>query len=246
MSSPNSEPDGKKEPDGKMDPADFIQLRQFITFPRSNTTWSISSRRSCYPKDGEIASNSFVEPALFNVVIGGIGHKSMPSGIPRTAILKVQSLSVSTPPLSSLCGPCQFLMDECVQSLKDRIHTITKHNKDKTFDRKSLITSSTREEFVAMNQLTLNECSSTPRLVDHKVVLHDEMPGKEIYVSFILMTECPGLPLKQEIFWRLPQAERDLVRKAFRRALSEIHACWIVLEQYESKDLIWNARENKV
>lgn len=113
-------------------------------------------------------------------------------------------------------------------------------------DRKSFLATTTREELMAMNQLTLNRCSSAPALIDYKVVLHHELPGQETYVSFILMTECPGVALRQENFWMLPQVERDMVRQAFRRALSEIHACWVVLEQYESKHLIWNLKEYKV
>lgn len=173
-------------------------------------------------------------------MIGGTGRKSIPPGIPRTAIIKVQSLLVYIPAISSP-------VNGSVQSLLDRTHTITKYNKDKkNFDRKIILNSSTREEVTALNQLTLNQCSSAPTLLDYKVALHDEMPGKEIYVSFILMTEVPGISLKQANFWMLLQVERDMIRQAFRRALSEIHACWVVLEGYDSGSLVWCLRENKM
>jgi hypothetical protein len=127
------------------------------------------------------------------------------------------------------------------------MHTVTKHNKDKkNFDRKCIMATSARDELTALNQLTLNGCSSAPTLIDYKVVLHNELPGQEIYVSYILMSEISGITLKQENFWVLPQVERDMIRQAFRKALSGIHACWVVLEEYASKDLIWNLREGKM
>jgi hypothetical protein len=240
MSSPTKEANSKRESNSTMDPADLIQNHQFITFPRTDTTWTILYRLADYQKHDESTTNSFVKPVIFKVVIGGTGRKSMPPGIPRTAIIKVQSLLVYIPAIFSP-------VDGNVQSLINSIHTITKYNKDKkNFDRKTILNSSTREEVVALNQLTLNKCSSAPTLIDHKVVLHDEMPGKEIYVSFILMTEVPGISLKQANFWMLQQVERDMVRQAFRKALSEIHACWVVLEGYDSGGLVWCLRENKM
>lgn len=103
-----------------------------------------------------------------------------------------------------------------------------------------------REELVALNQLTMNKCSSAPELLDYKVVLHDECPGREVYVSFILVTELPGTRLTRQNFWMLAQVERDVVRQAFRKALSEIHAAWVVLDRKERRDLIWDLQEGKM
>ncbi|QDS67871.1 hypothetical protein FKW77_007908 [Venturia effusa] len=103
-----------------------------------------------------------------------------------------------------------------------------------------------REELAALNQLTMNKCSSAPSLLDYKVVLHGECPGREVYVSFILVTELGGTRMTRRNFWMLPQVERDMVRQAFRKALSEIHAAWVVIDRKESRDLIWNLNEGKI
>lgn len=159
-------------------------------------------------------------------------------------------LDCRAPQLSKF-SHCQYMFHWLLvrefQDLTSRLHTITKYNKDKKhFDRRTIVATSAREELIAMNQLTLNQCSSAPTLLDYKVVLHDECPGKEVYVSFILMTKLAGIRLKPENFWLLPQVERDMVRQAFRRALSEVHACWVVPQCYESKNLVWNLKENKL
>lgn len=96
MSRPTSEPGGKKELDSTLDPADFVQLSQFVHFPRTDTIWNIVSRLSSYSDAAEQTSNSFIKPVSWKVVIGGCGRKSLPPGIPRTAVLKVQSLLVSS------------------------------------------------------------------------------------------------------------------------------------------------------
>lgn len=103
-----------------------------------------------------------------------------------------------------------------------------------------------REELIALNQLTMNKCSSAPTLLDYKIVLHDECPSREVYVSLILMTEVTGHRLTTRNYWMLPQVERDMVRQAFRKALSEIHAAWVVIDRKERRDLIWNLQQGKL
>lgn len=134
-----------------------------------------------------------------------------------------------------------------MQGLTGRLHIVTKHNRDKKhFDRKSIMATEAREELRALSQLKLNECSCAPRLVEYKVTLHDECPGREVYVSFILVTEISGIRMTTQNFWMLPQVERDMVRQAFRKALSEIHGAWIKLDRNERRDLIWNSQEGKM
>lgn len=134
-----------------------------------------------------------------------------------------------------------------VQDLTSRLHIVTKHNRDKKhFDRKTIMATEAREELIALNQLTMNDCSNAPTLLDYKLILHDECPGREVYVSFILVTEITGTRLTTQNFWMLPQVERDMVRQAFRKALSEIHAAWVILDRKERRDLIWNLQEGKM
>ncbi|TID16460.1 hypothetical protein E6O75_ATG11578 [Venturia nashicola] len=220
MSSPTRSSNDRRLSNSSIDPAEFIQNRQhFITFPRTDTTWTIVSNLTDTHENPERKINSFVQPVVFSVVIGSVGSRKSMEGIPRTAIIKVQSL----------------------------LHIVTKHNRDKKqFDRKNIMATEAREELVALNQLTLNECSCAPGLLDYKVTLHDETSGREVYVSFILVTEIKGIRLTTQNFWILPQVERDMVRQAFRIALSEIHGAWVKLDRKERRDLIWNLQEGKI
>jgi hypothetical protein len=76
------------------------------------------------------------------------------------------------------------------------------------------------KELRALQQLTINGCEHTPRLLDAKVVLYDTtVHGDSVYVTFTLMTFVPGVPLRDGSFWDFPQAKRDVVRRAFQVAL---------------------------
>ncbi|KAE9961548.1 hypothetical protein BLS_001792 [Venturia inaequalis] len=220
ISSPTTSSNDRRLSNSSMDPAEFIQnIQHFITFPRTDTTWKIESNITDTHENPELKINSFLQPVVFKVVIGSIGSRKSMEGIPRTAIMKVQSL----------------------------LHIVTKHNKDKKhFDRKTIMATEAREELIALNRLTMNECSCAPTLLDYKVTLHDECPGREVYVSYILVTEITGIRLTTRNFWMLPQVERDMVRQAFRKALSEIHAAWVKLDRTECRDLIWNLQEGKM
>jgi hypothetical protein len=221
-----------------MDPADQIEVRKWVTFPRTNTTWNIISRRSAYPESPDLRSDSFHKAVIFDVVIAGTSAKLIPDGIPRTAILKVQSLSVSTLPKYK----------HYFQQVIDRIHTITDHTKknQKNFRRTCILPSLAANELVALEQLTLNGCDYAPTLLDAKVQIYDVFPQSETYVCFILMTTAPGIRIDQDTFWSLPQQERDLIRRAFREALSSIHASWVIPLGDNSKHLAWDREERKM
>lgn len=93
MSSPTRKSNDKRLSNSSMDPAEFIQNRQhFITFPRTDTAWTIVSNVTDTYENPQREINSFLQPVVFKVLIGSVGSRKSMQGIPKTAIIKVQSL----------------------------------------------------------------------------------------------------------------------------------------------------------
>lgn len=79
------------------------------------------------------------------------------------------------------------------------------------------------KEIRALEQLRINGCSHAPLLLDAKVVemrKRTEQAGTSDYVTYILMTQAPGVRLERVVFWGFSQPERHLIRVALRTALA--------------------------
>jgi hypothetical protein len=86
-------------------------------------------------------------------------------------------------------------------------------------------------EIRALEQLTMNKCAHAPKILDAKVELHltsmrnfEPLEGTQEeryhYVTYILMTEAKSICLRDDVFWKLNEVERKMIRLAFRTALS--------------------------
>ncbi|KIW03929.1 uncharacterized protein PV09_04769 [Verruconis gallopava] len=206
-----------------MDLADKIQLDQVISFPHTNTTWNIIDRLSPWPKP-TVANNylptsdSFVHSYVFRVELVGSSAKVVPDYIPKFAIVKIKCSSAIP---------------------KDAIDV------------------DMLNEIRALEQLTLNRSQHTPRILDAKVQHHltsmrryeppeGTQEERKHYVTYVLMTEIEGLCLKGDVFWKLDQGQRRLIRLAFRIALTDVQRCWVILTKPDPKHLIWNRAKQMV
>jgi hypothetical protein len=75
------------------------------------------------------------------------------------------------------------------------------------------------DEIAALRKLALNVSKHSPHLVD---VLHTRQGDDGMvptgFISYVLMTWCPGVPLGENDYFSKPQSERNAIRQAFGEA----------------------------
>ncbi|KAJ9194365.1 hypothetical protein DTO166G4_1581 [Paecilomyces variotii] len=102
-------------------------------------------------------------------------------------------------------------------------------------------------EIKALRKLTQNTAKHAPHLVAE---LHTKQGDDGIvptgFISYLLMTWCPGVPLGEGDYdyQTMPQAERKRIFKAFKEALEDTKRCGVV-SKGGNPTLIWDAENEK-
>ncbi|KAK2761127.1 hypothetical protein FQN54_001647 [Arachnomyces sp. PD_36] len=94
--------------------------------------------------------------------------------------------------------------------------------------------------------LTDAECSSAPKLLAQEMFRQtDDMCDPEGYVVCIVMEALPGEPLDPRKFWGSDRGRRDIIREAFRKAITEVGNCGIEHWDAGIQNLLWDETRGK-
>ncbi|KAF2868631.1 hypothetical protein BDV95DRAFT_118167 [Massariosphaeria phaeospora] len=107
----------------------------------------------------------------------------------------------------------------------------------------------TLDEVYALQRFADIQCEHAPWLLDVstdavKPGTHDE----EIvggYVVFLLMTKLPGTRIIYNHYWQLSLAERDEIRREFKKALLAVWDCGIYPQDSAPRNVIWDSQNRK-
>ncbi|KAL1967338.1 hypothetical protein VTN77DRAFT_3384 [Rasamsonia byssochlamydoides] len=100
------------------------------------------------------------------------------------------------------------------------------------------------KEIKALAGLAKSGCKSAPKLITQK-----QSPEENLHIWFILMTQCPGVPLGEgpgarvrvDPFW---DKNRDNIRKAFKEDLDCVRCGWLQTDPGR-QNLLWDRNQNK-
>jgi serine/threonine protein kinase len=82
-----------------------------------------------------------------------------------------------------------------------------------------------KNEIAALRKLASNGSKHSPHLVD---VLHAKQGDDGMvptgFISYVLMTWCPGFPLPERGYFFKPQSEQNAIRQAFKQAWKYVNS----------------------
>ncbi|KAJ9193053.1 hypothetical protein DTO166G4_8191 [Paecilomyces variotii] len=101
-------------------------------------------------------------------------------------------------------------------------------------------------EIKALRLLTENGSTHTPLLIsDFHTTQDNDGIVPTGFISYILMTWCPGVTLGDGDYRRKTKSEQARIFQAFREALEDTKRCGVVSNGLGPGNLIWDAAHNK-
>ncbi|KAN0074859.1 hypothetical protein V8E54_007470 [Elaphomyces granulatus] len=106
--------------------------------------------------------------------------------------------------------------------------------------------SGTANEIQALQYLAKRQSKHSPKFIDvFRGIQDDNDIVPTGFVTYIVMTLCPGVPLLHRDWYSITSQERAAVRLAFQEAWLDAIRCGVVKDLPREGDLMWDAPNNK-
>ncbi|QKX61713.1 uncharacterized protein TRUGW13939_08868 [Talaromyces rugulosus] len=100
-------------------------------------------------------------------------------------------------------------------------------------------------EIKALRKFAENTAKHAPHLVaEWHTKQGDDGIVPTGFISYLLMTWCPGVPLGEGRYESMPQAKKKKVFKAFKEALEDTKRCGVV-SKGDNPTLLWDAENDE-